>query len=67
MIILTNDDERHAIEPGAKVRERPQKDAKLERVDEVLDKEEPAKFADGCVGVRNGDVGNFMHLLRGQR
>lgn len=63
--LLTDDYECHAVEPWSKVGERPQEDAELQGVDDVLDQEEPAELAEGRVNVGNGDVGDLVHLLRG--
>jgi hypothetical protein len=59
----TNDNEGHAIEPGANICETPQQYSKLNRVYQVLDQEEPSQFQSSCIHVGHSDVCHFSHLV----
>lgn len=54
------DDEGHAIEPCSKVRQYPQNQTKLERVNEILDQEESAQFLDGVGASLHDSISHLM-------
>jgi len=64
--VPTQNDESHSIEPSANVGENPQKDAKFNRIDEILDEEQAAQLGEGAVDVADSDAGNLLHLLLSQ-
>lgn len=66
LILITNDNESHPVEPGTEVGQTPQHAPKFDRVDDVLNQEESAQFPNASVHVCHGDVGHLVHLFRWQ-
>lgn len=60
---LTQNYERQAVEPRAHVGQAPEDTGKLDRVDKVLDEEQPAKLEQSGVQTGGRQVSHFVHFL----
>ena len=59
----TNDNESHAIEPGAQICQTPQQYSKFDWVYQILNQEEPSQFQSCCIHMGHSDVRHFSHLV----
>lgn len=64
---LTQDDQSHAIEPGTNVGKHPQKTAKLDRIDEILNQKQTPQLRGKAIDMCHSHAGNVLHLLLRQR
>lgn len=61
------DDERHAVKPGADVGQDPEQQPELEGVDDILDQEQTTELAQSARHVLHDDVSEVMNFLFRQR
>lgn len=59
----TQEDQSHAIEPGANVGEDPQNDTELDRVDEILNQKQAPQLGDKAIDMCHSHAGNVLDLL----
>lgn len=60
---LTQDDQGHSVEPGTDVRQAPEHQTKLDRIDKVLDEEQATQLSQHGIDMRDGDSRHLLHLL----
>lgn len=66
-LILTNDDESHAIEPRSYIGQHPQQNSELNRIDEIFNKEHSPQLHHSCVNVSHSHIDYFSDLVLGKR